>query len=456
MKKISFAVVVVACMMSHGALTQSRDISQLGTTLTWTGAEIAGNAQGTIPAYTGGMKTPPAGYSEQAGKWIDPFADEHPILSISAANLAEHEDKVTPGTRELIRRWPNTYRMDIYPTHRAYPEMSASRIAGTRRNLETCKLAGNGLGLDGCWHGVPFPFPSNGMEAMWNHLVRPMPVFTTSRGSSWVVDAAGNKTSSTNESLYYSQYWDPGLKPDDPSSHYYILSLGTTLAPPRDAGSMTLLYYSLNPQTDQRTWGYTRGQRRTRLAPEFAYDTPITSLGGVLFYDEVAQFAGRMDRFDFKLLGKREYYVPYNTIRAVWSPIEQTLGSKHLNPGVLRWELHRVWVVEATLKPGMRHAIKKRYFYLDEDSWYILASEGYDQADNIVRVIFSHNAPNYVSGQGIINFLSSLHAYNLSTGVYSYSSHYGGNHDFYRPVTAPDKTLVSRMTPQAMAGAGVR
>jgi len=459
MKHIKTALTTFALVLGTGTIpisAQTRDANQLGSTLTWTGAEKAGNAQGTIPAYSGGMKTPPPGYSAQPGRWIDPFADEIPIISITAANLAEHEDKVLPGVRELIRRWPDSYRINVYPSHRSYPELSERRREGTLRNIETCQLAGNGLGLAGCWHGIPFPLPASGMEAMWNHLIRPMPVFSTARGTSYVVDAGGNKTATTANHFYYGQYWDPELNPDDPLSHYFIRSLSTTLSPPREAGTATVIHYSLNPQTDQRTWSYTRGQRRTRLAPEFAYDTPVASVGGGIFYDEVSQFAGRMDRFDFKLIGKREYYVPYNTVRVLFSPAEQTIGDKHVNPDVMRWELHRVWVVEATLKPGMRHAAKKRYYYLDEDSWYILASEGYDQADTIFRVMFSHNAPDYVNGQGIVNFISSLQAYNLATGVYLFFSHYGQKDEYYRPVAIPDKALVSRIAPQAMAGAGVR
>ena len=90
-------------------------------------------------------------------------------------------------------------------------------------------------------------------------------------------------------------------------------------------------------------------------------------------YDDAAVFNGAMDRFDFKLVGKKEMYVPYSNYRLIYDakPADMTTPG-HLNPDYVRWELHRVWVVEATLKPDKRHIYSKRVFYLDEDSWVAL------------------------------------------------------------------------------------
>ena len=61
-----------------------------------------------------------------------------------------------------------------------------------------------------------------------------------------------------------------------------------------------------------------------------------------------------------------------------------------MNPDHLRYELHRVWVVDATLKKGERHIYKRRTFYIDEDSWQILLVDQYDNRDQLWRVSEGH------------------------------------------------------------------
>ena len=116
-----------------------------------------------------------------------------------------------------------------------------------------------------------------------------------------------------------------------------------------------------------------------KLAPDISYDTPNPGTAGAATYDDTWMFNGAMDRFDFKLVGKKEMLVPYNTYRLTISQEAADVTTpNYLNPDLVRWELHRVWVVEATLKPGKRHIYAKRTFYLDEDSWTALAADQYD------------------------------------------------------------------------------
>ena len=72
-------------------------------------------------------------------------------------------------------------------------------------------------------------------------------------------------------------------------------------------------------------------------------------------------FAGRSDRFDWKIVGKQEMLIPYNSNR-LHTPTKDSdvLLANHLNPDHVRWELHRVYVVEATLKAGQRLGIDAR------------------------------------------------------------------------------------------------
>jgi hypothetical protein len=102
----------------------------------------------------------------------------------------------------------------------------------------------------------------------------------------------------------------------------------------------------------RRAWQYLPGQRRVKLAPDLAYDTPNSGSGGTSTYSDTFVFNGAMDRFDWKLVGKKEMYVPYNGYKLMYAKdIKPALTANHINPDFMRWELHRVWVVEATLKP---------------------------------------------------------------------------------------------------------
>lgn len=87
-----------------------------------------------------------------------------------------------------------------------------------------------------------------------------------------------------------------------------------------------------------------------------------------------------MDRYNWDYEGVREIYIPYNNYRIgeKGTPYSEILGMSHLNPDLTRWELHRVHVVEATLKEGERHIYGKRRFYVDEDSWNTVLLDQYD------------------------------------------------------------------------------
>ena len=123
-----------------------------------------------------------------------------------------------------------------------------------------------------------------------------------------------------------------------------------------------------------------------KLAPDIAYDTPSPVTSGMTTYDDSFMYNGKMDRYDFKLVGKKEIVVPYNDYKLVYNTkIDDVLKPKFVNPDAVRWELHRVWVVEATLKPDSRHIYAKRRFYIDEDTWIAVATDAYDARGNYFR-----------------------------------------------------------------------
>lgn len=448
--KAIVAAVSLAVTGAAWAQVSPEELKQLGTTLTPWGAEIAGNADGSIPAFTGGLQGQD-NYDTANRRFTNMFVDEKPLLSIDAKNMSEHADKLTAGTQELMKRWPD-FRIDVYPTHRTIfqTEERADAALKNAANPE-CKTTEDGVGLRGCWGGTPFPIPKTGYQAMWNSLVRG-DAYVQYRFQNWLVDASGRSTM-VNESLVMPQYpyFDAQQKPYEGTGNYYYRMRNDTLAPTRDAGQKNLIWYPLQADNmDQRIWSYTTGQRRTRLAPEFTYDTPSASLAGALFYDELSMFAGRMDRFDFELVGKKELYVPYNALEVNHTPIDQLLGSKFVNPDVLRWELHRVWVVKATRKAGKRHVAAERTFYIDEDSWAILAAEGKDDSGKLFRVAFSHIVPNSRGG----SIIAGAGAYyDLTKGQYIVPGYSDPKTGFIKLDGENADTL---FRPESMAGSGVR
>lgn len=437
---------VMACGAASAAVTAD-EAKALGTTLTPVGAQMAGNKDGSIPAYTGGLTTSPAGFTKGDGIRPDPFASEKPKFSITAANAAQYADKLTEGAKELLKR-NASYRIDVYPTHRtaAFPKVV---IDNTLKNATRAKTTNDGRGLDGAVGGYPFPIPKNGYEVMWNHLTRYVGVGYRLSYKSWNVDSTGTPTLATSGVLTedYPYYGQSGT---DSGTFWRIRSDYT--GPARRVGETLMVHDSLNPlEKGRRAWQYLPGQRRVKLAPDIAYDAPNPGTSGATTYDDTFIFNGAMDRFDFKLVGQKEMIVPYNNYRLSYqTKAEQLLKPKHINPDAERWELHRVWVVEATLKPGSRHAYAKRVFYIDEDSWIGLASDEYDARGQLYRSLFSYMTTSYdVTAQFSSNFVS----YDFVAGMYSLSVHpaeAGGVK--YSNSLFPEK----EWTPDSMAGSGIR
>jgi hypothetical protein len=432
------------------AEVSAEEAKALGTALTLWGAEKAGNADGSIPAYTGGNSTPPASYQAGSGRYPDPYADEKPLFTIDAKNLASYASKLTDGTREMLQRWPD-YRLDVYPTHRSatYPKFAAENSLA---NATRAKIVQGDMGVEGAYGGIPFPIPKSGIEVVWNHFLRYMPLALNGYWPTILVDAAGGRTHIASIDVYYeTPYYDPDKKSLDSPIYQ---RLGTQfIEPARSSGERTLLWYSIDfTQRDALVWNYTPGQRRVRLAPEARYDTPAANYGGTIFYDEIAMYSAPPDHFVWKLLGKKEIYVPYNAYRVVFDPIDQVFGPKHIDPDELRWELHRVWVVEGTVKPGKRHAYSKRVFYVDEDTWYIVISEGYDHEGKLYRVGQGYPLQAY-DPEHPFTYTNSYVIYDLIKGTYTFFDCLNDPKAYLRVV---EKRPPYATTPDAMAGSGLR
>jgi hypothetical protein len=425
--------------------------AKLGTILTPVGAERAGNADGTIPAYTGSPMAIPAGFKTGDGFRPDPFGSEKPRLVITGKNAAEYADKLTVSTRELLKRYP-TYRVDVYPTHRTVV-LPQKMLENTAANAVGAKATEGGLALENALPGVPFPIPADGYEAMWNHLLRYQGVAMSNKYDSWINDASGTATlSSTGMFSIENPLSDP-KRPAGPiagDEAFYKIKVSYT-GPARRVGEALLLVDSVNPlKQPRRAWQYLPGQRRVKLAPDLAYDTPNPGTSGIMTYDDTFLFNGAMDRYDFKLAGKKEMLVPYNTYKLNYHQSAADLvTAKHLNPDLVRWEQHRVWVVDATLKPGKRHIYSKRTFYIDEDSWTVLASDEYDARGQLFRGGFAHMTYSYdVQAPDSINHM----LYDFVAGSYNINGFYGpyGGLKYIEPLSK------AQWTAESLAGTGVR
>ncbi|GGO89457.1 hypothetical protein GCM10011348_47260 [Marinobacterium nitratireducens] len=389
-----FALTALTVASSHAlAFVSTEDAARLGNELTPVGAERAGNADGSIPEWTGGMTKAPAGYVP-GGPRIDPFADEKPLFVIDASNYKEYGDRLTVGQKALFEKYPDTFRMPVYPSHRtaAAPQFVYDQ---TRANATRAELISGGDGVANAYGGYPFPIPQNGHEAIWNHLLRWLGEGAFKKYQYLTVYPNGDRSVGAGDLWETYPYYNSKGSLDSFGGDTFHLMLEYSL-PVRRKGEVILVRDPVNAASSPRqAWQYIPGQRRVRRAPTIAYDTPHVQFAGQTTYDDSFMYNGAPDRFDWKLVGKKEMYIPYNNngmlvaakkgddeIKAIATP-------RHPNPDYARWELHRVWVVEATLKEGTRHVYGKRTFYLDEDSWAAVATDIYDGRGEIWRAGFA-------------------------------------------------------------------
>ncbi|MBK5408884.1 DUF1329 domain-containing protein [Pseudomonas sp. TH34] len=391
-----FHATVLGTLLSLGngcvlANVDASEVARLGQDLTPTGGQKAANANGSIPAWTGGLTQPPPGF--QAGQgYVDPYASEKPLYSITQTNKAQYAQVLTPGYQAMLEKYPD-FKMLVYPTHRtaALPQNEYAEIV---REAPKISLADGGNGLIGYERSsVPFPIPHSGIEVLFNHFVRYRTVGYEYFPTEMVVQSNGNFTPIRRDVkvMMASAMGNP-----EPNRLYYYL--GKVISPESVAGGQTLIHEPIDQTQEPRlAWSYNPGQRRVLRAPEAAYDSPVGTSEGLRTYDAIDMYNGAPNKYEWKLIGKKEMLVPYNTYKLAGRSLKynQIIQPNHLNQDMLRYEMHRVWVVEATLKPGERHIYAKRVFYVDEDSWSILAADLYDGRGDLWRMQEAHTLQRY-------------------------------------------------------------
>jgi len=364
-----------------------------GADLTPIGAERAGNAEGTIPAWTGGITAPPPDY-EPGGPRPDPFAEDPVLFTIDASNWKQHAAHLTEGQIALLRAHPDTWRMPIYRTRRSasYPDFVYDAIP---ENAKSAKLITQGKGgVEGARVSSPFPIPTQGVEVIWNHNLRWRGIYIKRHDGLAPVTRRGNYRivlSAQEIGIPYGSPRDTAFRRKYPNIMFAVKS--KIIAPALLAGNGTLAIETINQTHDPRkVWSYSLALRRVVRNPYVAYDFPAANSDNLRTVDDIELFIGPPDRFEWELIGKREIYIPYNAYRLESRDVapEAILLTHHINPELARYELHRVWVVEGKLKKGQKHVYSRRVFYVDEDSWQISVADLYDLDGRLWRVAEAH------------------------------------------------------------------
>ncbi|MBK5376653.1 DUF1329 domain-containing protein [Pseudomonas sp. TH08] len=396
------------------AAVPAAEADKLGKSLTPMGAEMAGNADGSIPAWKPLPKN--AGTVDSKGFLSNPYGSEQPLFTITAQNVDKYKDKLAPGQYAMFKRYPDTFKMPVYASHRG-ATVPDDVFAAIKKNATTTNLVAGGNGLENFDTAVPFPIPKTGLEVIWNHITR-------YRGGS-VTRLVTQATPQTNGSFSLVYFQDQFVfrdkmkdyDPKNPGNVLFYFKQKVT-APARLAGTVLLVHETLDQVKEPRkAWVYATGQRRVRQAPQVSYDGPGTAADGLRTSDNLDMYNGAPDRYDWALEGKKEIYIASNSYK-IDSPTlkyADIIKAGHINQDLTRYELRRVWHVVATLKPGQRHIYAKRDFFIDEDTWQAAVIDHYDGRGQLWRVAEAH-AEDYYDKQVPWYALETL--YDLQSGRY--------------------------------------
>lgn len=444
------AASIVALCCSAAMAATPEEAARLKTELTPFGAERAGNKDGSIPAWTGGLTTATPGFVN-GGRRPDPFASDKVLYSVTAKNASQYTDKLTEGTQALLKKYPDTFRLDVYPTRRTFaaPQWVYDNTAKNAIRASLVDGAGGPQPKDAVG-GIPFPIPKTGAEVMWNHLLNWRLEAFHEQAKNYVITADGKQVMVSHyENIFTSPYYNRESKDSKDAANVYLVK-SVNLGPPIRAGEAIVGHANVDSSLSQ-TWVYLTGQRRVRKLPNSCCDTPTPFSAGLTTFDELSVFEGSMKRFDWKLVGKKEMLIPYNANRMM-VPVNDSdlITGRHLNPSHLRWELHRVWVVEATLKAGERHTSPKSRYYIDEDSWYAVLGDRWDAQGQLARMTYLLPI---VLPEVPATLRSSIGMFDLIGGTAYIGSLYNEQTEQIKVLPPISR---SQFSPDVLAGEGVR
>lgn len=441
------ASVILAFSMGWGsqalAWLDKDQLDRLGRDLTPVGAERAGNKAGSIPAWDGGWNKPPIGFDPKRG-WISHYPEDKPLYLVTRDNMDRFKDRLSPGQQALLRQYPG-YKLPVYTSRRsaAYPQEIYDAV---REEAAGVSLDNDGNAVVNVKNTrVPFPLPKSGVEVMWNSTFRFRGQAVLRDIAEFPVQLDGSFTPVRREELLL---FGTALQPPVPN----VLLVYRTLyrSPPSLAGQVILVHELIDQVKQPRAaWIYSPEVRRVRRAPEFSYDSARDGTESLSTVDDYDGFSGSPDRFSWKLLGKREMLVSYNNNRLTDKGLKYTDIARRqtLNSDLLRYELHRVWVVEGSLRPGMAHQYGRRTYYIDEDTWQVVHADLYDTQGNLWRVLEQHGVQFY---DAPCFWIAGSAQYDLKSGRYMVS----GLSNEERPMRFNAPLLTRDFTADALRRAG--
>lgn len=393
---LSVAILALGMTASYAKVPESQ-VNRLGQDLTPVGAEKAGDGE-DIPAWTGGLNSIPSNVSYQEGDHLEnPFPDDEPLYVVDGSNMDRYRKFLTPGQAAMLERYDD-YRMKVFQTRRtcAYPQ---NVYAATKRNARVGELVGGGNGVSEAIMGFPFPIPNNAYEIVWNHTLRYRSFKLIRQFAAMPVTPSGDYTPLIVQDQAILWWSDPTKKSAEDLNNNSIYYIAHTIAPARAAGNVILVHEAINAaKRPRQAWQYSPGTRRVRRAPNIAFDNPGVNTDGLSTADSFDGYNGSLERYDWTVLGKNVRYMAANNYEMGLADYDDLIEPRHLNQDLVRYEKHRMWEVQADLKPSTRHVYARRVFHIDEDAWQIAATELYDGRGDIWRVqeleqIQAYNVP---------------------------------------------------------------
>ncbi|WLD65528.1 DUF1329 domain-containing protein [Pseudomonas sp. OVF7] len=411
--RTALAVSLMSASIASQAKVSAEEAARLGQDLTPAGAEKAGNADGSIPPWSGKwLGVPPQlTFAGPGTPYPDPYAAEKPLFVINAQNMDQYAANLTDGQKALLKRYPASFNMPIYPSHRDF-RTDQRNYDNIKKNALNAELANDGNDTANAWAASPFPIPKNGSELMFNHTLAGR---ASTEEANYMQAVVYSNKERVLEQVNYKIYsiWSSPDKTLETSNGILTSFLVTTLEPARKKGEIVVGHEFINPTAAPRqAWQYSPGQRRVRRAPTVGYDSP-TGAGGFRVYDEDRLFNGAPDRYNWTIVGKKEVYIPYHNYKIDDPSVssDQILDTTgHVDPKYMRYEKHRVWVLQASLKEGARHIYAKRMMYLDEDTWAVTLADNYDSRGQLWRTnmqtsIYAYDMQRYHARLGIYHDL---------------------------------------------------
>ena len=306
------AGLLTAVALPAAAKAPPDEVAKLGEELTPVGAIRAGNEDGTIPAWEPRPQEGPL-----KGFWpsYPDLEAEEPKFTISAENMDKYADKLTHGHRELLERYPDSYRMNVYPSHRIanFPQ---EILDGSIENADSAVLDTIDEPRNASL-GFPFPIPQSGAEPIWNHKTKYRGASGRRYNNQMIVQLDGEYTLTKiveDVKFFYNNIeieppleLEPGV-----TSIKYVSEI---VAPPRLAGTFILAHEKAGTGPQGRSaWLYSPALKRIRRAPAVCCDNPYEGTDGHQFYDQVDMFNGVLERFTWKLIGRERDVHPVQLV----------------------------------------------------------------------------------------------------------------------------------------------